>query len=279
MTPQSNFIELNGAEFYYETAGAGPALVLIHAGICDSRMWDDQIAPLAARFQVIRYDMRGYGQTDPVDGPYAHYEDLRALLDHLSIEQAHLIGCSMGGTTALDFAVAYPDRVLSLTTVCSEPGGYEDLDENGEEIEEATPENWDQIVEAFKLGAYESVAEWETRFWVVGPERQADAVDRALQHKVYEMNLIALRNEALELGDNQPLDPPAADRLDEVQAPTLVIIGAVDQPVMRRAADYMATQITGAQKVVIPDTAHLPSMEEPATFNQIVMDFLTGVQS
>jgi pimeloyl-ACP methyl ester carboxylesterase len=276
-TAQSDFAELNGIELYYETAGSGSPLVLIHAGICDSHMWDDQFARFATHYQVIRYDMRGYGQTEPVEGSYAHYADLHALLDHLGIAQAHLVGCSMGGTTALDFAVTYPECVLSLTTVCSEPGGYEDLDENGAEIEEETPENWDQIVEAFKLGAYESVAAWEVQFWVVGPERAADQVDAEIQRKVYEMNLIALRNEALELGENQPLDPPAADRLAELQMPTLVIIGAVDQPVMRRAADYMATHIAGAQKIVIPNTAHLPSMEQPALFNQIVLDFLATV--
>lgn len=277
MQIQSNFAAFNGTEFYYETAGSGSPLVLIHAGICDSRMWDEQFSHFAETHQVIRYDMRGYGETDPVDQPYAHYEDLRALLDHLDIEQAHVVGCSMGGSTALDFAIAYPERILSLTTVCSEPGGFPDLDERGEPIEEETPENWDQIVEAFKLGAYESVAEWETRFWVVGPERTADTVDLAIQRQVYEMNLIALRNEALELGENEPLDPPAADRLTEVQVPTLVIIGAVDQPVMRRAADFMAAQIPGAQQVVMAHTAHLPSMEQPETFNQIVLDFLTTV--
>ncbi len=273
-TAQSDFVELNGTDFYYETAGSGSPLVLIHAGICDSRMWDDQFARFAEHYQVIRYDLRGYGQTEPVDETYSHYTDLQALLDHLGIAQAHLIGASMGGTTALDFAITYPERVLSLTTVCSEPGGYEDLDENGEEIEEEMPEHWDEIVEAFKLGAYESVAEWEVRFWVDGPERTADQVDSAVQHKVYEMNLIALRNDALELGENEALDPPAADRLAELQIPTLIVIGGVDQPVMRRAADYMTSHIAGAQKVVIPNTAHLPSMEQPEMFNRIVLDFL-----
>jgi pimeloyl-ACP methyl ester carboxylesterase len=273
-TSHSDFVALNGTDFYYEVAGSGSPLVLIHAGICDSRMWDAQFADFAKHFQVIRYDMRGYGQTDPVDVPYAHHADLHALLDHIGVGQVHLIGCSMGGGVALDFALMYPDRVLSLTTVCSEPGGFADLDENGEEIEEAVPEHWDQIIEAFKLGAYESVAEWEVHFWVDGPERTAEQVDTAIRRKVYDMNLIALRNEAKEFGENEPLDPPAADRLGELQVPVLIIIGALDQPVMMRAANYMATHINGAQQVVIPNTAHLPSMEQPTQFHQIVLDFL-----
>ncbi|MCB0109461.1 MAG: alpha/beta hydrolase [Caldilineaceae bacterium] len=274
---EMEFASLNGTDFYYEGAGSGSPLVLIHAGICDSRMWDEQFAHFAESHRVFRYDMRGYGQTEPVDVPYAHHEDLRALLDHWEIEQAHLVGCSMGGSTALDFALAYPDRVRSLTIVCAEPGGYEDVDEQGEPIEEEIPEQWDQIVEAFRLGAYESVAEWEVRFWVVGPERTPDQVDPAVRHKVYEMNVIALRNEAQELGENQPLDPPAAERLGELTCPTQIIIGALDQPVMRRAADLMANTIAGAQKVVIPETAHLPSMEQPRQFNQILSTFLAGL--
>jgi len=271
------FASLNGTDFYYEVAGSGSPLVLIHAGICDSRMWDEQFAHFAESHRVFRYDMRGYGQTDPVDVPYAHHEDLRALLDHWEIEQAHLVGCSMGGSTALDFALAYPDRVRSLTVVCAEPGGYEDVDEQGEPIEEEIPDQWDQIVEAFRLGAYESVAEWEVRFWVVGPDRTPDQVDPAVRRKVYEMNVIALRNEAQELGENQPLDPPAAERLGELTCPTQIIIGALDQSVMRRAADLMANTIAGAQKVVIPETAHLPSMEQPLQFNQILSTFLAGL--
>jgi len=271
---QADFATLNGTDFYYELAGSGSPLVLIHAGICDSRMWDAQFDTFAEAYRVLRYDMRGYGQTDPVDGPYAHYEDLRTLLDHLQLDKVHLVGCSMGGSTALDFAVAYPERVRSLTIVCSEPGGFEDLDENGEPIEEEAPEHWDQIVEAFRLGAYESVAEWEVHYWVDGPDRTADQVDPVVRRQVYEMNVIALRNEAMELGENQPLDPPAAERLDAVTCPTQILIGALDQLVMRRAAEFMANNIRGAQKIVIPESAHLPSMEQPARFNQIMLDFL-----
>lgn len=273
---ETGFAMLNGAEFYYEVAGSGSPLVLIHAGICDSQMWDEPFDHFAESHRVLRYDVRGYGQTDPVDVPYAHYEDLRALLDHFRIERAHLVGCSMGGGIALDFALTYPARVSSLTIVCSEPGGYEDLDEAGEPIEEETPDGWDQIVEAFRLGAYESVAEWEVRFWVDGPTRTPDQVDPELRRRVREMNVVALRNEAMELGENVPLDPPAAERLATLTCPTLILIGTLDQPVMQRAAAYMAQQIPGAHKVEIAHTAHLPSMEQPEQFQALLGHFLSA---
>ena len=278
--PRDEFVEVNDLKLHYREWGdsrSRHALLMLHGYASTSEMWTDVATDLAREFRVIALDMRGYGQTEPVDVPYAHHEDLRALLDHWEIEQAHLVGCSMGGSTALDFALAYPDRVRSLTIVCAEPGGYEDVDEQGEPIEEEIPEQWDQIVEAFRLGAYESVAEWEVRFWVDGPERSASQVDADVRRKVYEMNVIALRNEAMELWENQPLDPPASERLTEVRCPTQILIGALDQPVMRRAAEFMATTIPGAQKVVIPDTAHLPSMEQPALFSQTILDYLQTV--
>ncbi len=99
MLSQSGFAQLNGTQFYYEVAGSGPHLVLVHAGIADSRMWDEQFSVLARDFTVVRYDLRGFGQTLMVTGAFAHRHDLAALLQHLGIARTALIGCSMGGAT------------------------------------------------------------------------------------------------------------------------------------------------------------------------------------
>lgn len=265
--PKSGFAELNGATFYYEIAGTGHPLVLLHAGICDSRMWDDQFALFAQHYQVIRYDLRGYGRTAPVAGPFAHHTDLWALLEHLGIERAHLLGCSMGGTTTIDFALAYPDRVTALILVCCEPSGFQDP------IEEPLPADWEEMVAAFKAGEFERVAEYEVRLWVDGPLRTPDQVDAVIRDKVRAMNRIALQNEASGVGERQPLDPPAFGRLHEIDAPTLLIVGDLDQPSMVRAAEYMVGQIANAQKVVMTGAAHLPNLEQPARFNTLVRNF------
>src|SRR5690606_6601331 len=120
----TGFADINGARLYYEVAGEGPALVLLHAGICDSRMWDDQFAAFAKHYRTVRYDLRGYGQSNPVAGRFAHYEDLRALLDHLGIERAYLIGVSFGGMIAIDFTLTYPQRVAGLILVGTGVDGY-----------------------------------------------------------------------------------------------------------------------------------------------------------
>ena len=114
---ETGFTSVNGTEFYYEIAGEGQPLALIHAGICDSRMWDDQFEVFARRYRVIRYDLRGYGKTRPVGGEFSHYEDLRGILRHLGIERAILLGCSMGGETCINAALAYPQMVSGLALV------------------------------------------------------------------------------------------------------------------------------------------------------------------
>lgn len=269
-TPQIGFAALNGTKFYYEMAGAGAPLVLVHAGICDSRMWDDQFTVFAQRYQVVRYDLRGYGQTAPVEGVYAHHTDLCALLDYVNIRQAHLLGCSMGGATIIDFALTYPERVASLIPVCCEPSGFQDP------VEEPLPADWNEIVAAFKAGELERVSAFEVRLWVDGPARTPTQVAAAIRDKVHGMNLIALSNEAKGLGQRQPFDPLAAERLNTLHAPTLLVVGDLDQGSMVRAAEYMATQIPNVQKQIISGTAHLPNMEQPTRFNELVLNFLSA---
>lgn len=260
----------NGTSFYYEIIGEGSPVVFIHAGICDSRMWQAQQNPFAAHYRMIRYDMRGYGQTAMADVTYAHHDDLRGLLDHLQIEQTHLVGCSFGGTTALDFALAHPARVRSLTLVGSHPGGME-FDE-GE-----LPPQWDALVAARKAGDLAQVAELEVQIWVDGRFRTPDQVPAPIRDQVRTMNLIALQNEALELGHLQPLQPPASERLRTLTVPTLILVGDLDDADILHAADIMTAAIPHARKEVIPGTAHLPNMEKPVEFNRLVLDFLAEV--
>ncbi|MBO0795312.1 MAG: alpha/beta fold hydrolase, partial [Ktedonobacteraceae bacterium] len=98
----TGFLDVQGAPLYYEVAGQGPALLLMHAGVVDHRMWDQQFAVFAQQYRTIRYDLRSYGQSQVPAGPFAFYEDPAALLQHLGINKAHVIGASFGGKIALD---------------------------------------------------------------------------------------------------------------------------------------------------------------------------------
>jgi len=126
MNNQNGFAEVNGTRIYYETAGSGHPLVLIHGYTLDTRMWDDQFETFAQHYQVIRYDMRGFGKSAfPTDENYTHPDDLRALLEHLEIEHAHILGLSMGGGTAIDFALTYPEVADALISADSILEGFQ----------------------------------------------------------------------------------------------------------------------------------------------------------
>ena len=266
---ETGYAEIEGARLYYEVAGEGPALVFAHAGIADHRMWDDQVAAFAQHFRVVRYDMRGFGQSTFGDTPFAHRTDLLALLDHLNIDQTALLGVSMGGNVVLETALTAPERVRALVVVASAPNGY---DYTGD-----PPPQWDDLVAAYKANDWERAAELEVEIWVDGPQRTPDHVDARIRDRVREMDLIALRNEAERDKYLQPMEPPTIERLSEITAPTLIIASDLDQPDMPAACRMMSERIPNARLEIMHGTAHLPNMERPDEFNQIVLDFLQGL--
>lgn len=266
MHRKNGMAEVNGVELYYEVSGHGAPLVLVHAGIADGRMWEAQVDAFDRHYRTIRHDMRGFGRSTMAPGPYANHADLRALLDALDVERAFFVGCSQGGGAVLDFALENPERVEKLVLVGAAVGGFE--------FDEEPPEEWDELLAADEAGDLERVSELEVRMWVDGPRRGPDVVDPAVRDLVREMNLIALQNETLGLGEEQEPETPAAMRLSEIQAPTLVLIGDEDRPRPLAAADLLAENIPNAQKATMTGTAHLPNMERPQEFNRLVLNFL-----
>jgi pimeloyl-ACP methyl ester carboxylesterase len=266
---RAGYADLNGARFYYEVAGEGEPLVLVHAGIADRRMWNEQFEVFARDYMVLRYDRRGFGRTEMVAGPFSHHQDLHELLRFLGIERATLLGCSQGGKTVLDLALEHPSMIERLVLVASALGGFTFPGE--------LPEQWAELEEADKQGDIDRVNELELQIWVDGQRHTTQQVDRSVRELVREMNLIALKA-ANDSGSEQPLEPPAVNRLDEIRVPTLVIVGDLDTPKTLAAADLLAEKISGARKVVINGTAHLPNMEKPQEFNRHVLAFLNSLR-
>ncbi len=268
---QTGFAEINGARIYYEVAGEGQPLLMVHAGIASRSMWDDQFDFFARHYRVVRYDMRGYGQSPPLAADYQRHEDMRALLDFLNISQAILMGCSMGGGACMNFALEYPDRTDALIMVGSAPAGFA--------YDDWSPSALDEAIEAAgKQGDVERVNELEVQLFIDGKGRTPDQVNPALRQKVLDMNRIALQNEHL-LGKDVPLPTPAATRIGALHLPTLIVFGDLDEEYIFRAADFMETHIPGARKIVMPGTAHLPNMEFPQAFNAHVQTFLDSLPS
>ncbi|HEX6798110.1 MAG TPA: alpha/beta fold hydrolase [Ktedonobacterales bacterium] len=266
---QSGYADVNGGRLYYEVAGAGHPLVLLHAGIADSRMWDEQFEAFAQHYRVVRYDYRGYGKSSPPVDSFSMREDLYALLRQLGFARASLIGVSMGGGLAVDAAIERPDLVAALIPTCPGLSGQPD---------DATPEEtafFEQVEATEKAGDMGRVNELEVHLWVDGLSRTPEQVNPAVRAKVREMNGLALRRQGEWAGvTTQKLEPSAYGRLDEIAAPTLAIIGDRDLSEVKQAVDLIAAGVPGARKATIADAAHVPNMEHPAEYNRLVLDFL-----
>jgi pimeloyl-ACP methyl ester carboxylesterase len=263
---QSGRAHLEGADLYYEIAGEGPSLVLAHAGFVDGRMWDEQFPVLARHYRVVRYDRRGFGHSTLTPGPFSHRRDLYQLLQFLGIKRAHLLGCSVGGATIIDFALEHPDMTSSLILVSSALGGYQ--------FQGDVPRPLQELMAALQANDLHQAAELAVRIWIAGPRRTPDQVDARLRERGREMSLTALPNIFVQ---EAPLEPPAIERLHELAAPTLVILGDLDDPSIAAIGDLLATRIQGARKAIIPGAAHLPNMDQPEHFNQQVLAFLQEV--
>jgi len=256
-------------KLHYEIEGKGEVLVLIHAGFVDSRMWDGQWDAFTQHYRVLRFDMRGFGKSDPATGPVSRRQDLFRLLQELGIEHAHLLGCSMGGETAIDFTLEHPEMVLSLIVVSATPGGFE--------MRGAPPSQLLEMLQALEQGDPDRVSDLQIRLWVDGSFRQPEQVDPRVRQHAAEMNRIPVKNGTWAIADANPLNslnPPAVGRLGDIVVPALVMAGSLDNPEILRAADLLTNEIKGAKKIIMSDTAHVPNMEKPGEFNQIVLDFL-----
>jgi 3-oxoadipate enol-lactonase len=273
MQPKTyQFADLNGAHLHYDVQGAGPALVMIHSALGDLSTWDAQAAAFAGEYRVIRYDVRGFGQSTGPAGNYSEYTDLLALLDHLKVERAVLMGCSYGGGVAIDFTLACPARVAALIPVGPALGGFDPpADPLVEPLRAA-------IHQAYEVGDIPTATELTAQLWVDGPHRTASQPDPAFRRQA-----LALITYTYHLPDRaaEPLalEPPAADRLGEIAVPTLVILGEEDLASMHAVTALIEQRVPGAKRVILKDTAHLPNMERPGEFNQIVADFLDTIST
>jgi 3-oxoadipate enol-lactonase len=256
------------SELYREQAGEGPPVVLVHEAIADSRMWDPQWRSFPEAHRTFRYDLRGFGRSPIESGVFSHARDLVALLDGLGLEHTALVGGSLGGRVALEVAVEQPERVGKL--VLMDPGlpGFDWSPE--------TEAGWEEEEAALERGELEHAVEVNLRMWVDGPGRSPDDVDPAVREQVREMQRRAFELQ-VPLGDRareELLVPDVSERLDEVQASTLVLTGAEDQPDMQSIADLLVEGIPDARRATIAGAAHIPSLEQPDEFDRLVLDFL-----
>jgi 3-oxoadipate enol-lactonase len=241
-------------------------VVLIHAGIADSRMWGPQLRSFAPRHRVIAPDLPGFGET-PLEADVVDYRAFtRRALDEAGMERAALVGTSLGARIAVELALESPERVSALVLVGPGLGGHEwseEVQAFGEE-EEA----------ALARGDLDAAVEANLRLWLAGPRRSLDAVDGEARELVAQMQRRAFEQQGDRTWELAPLEPPASTRLADVQAPTLVLTGDEDVGDIHEIADKLAAEIPGAERATMADAAHLPNLERPDEFDRIVLAFL-----
>lgn len=266
---EAAFVDVVGGRLYYEVEGEGHPLLLIHGGLGDLRMWDEQLPAFAERYRVVRYDTRGFGRSETEDVEFTERGDAAAVLQHLGAASAYVVGQSRGGTIALDLALDEPRRVDALVSVAGGIGGYE-LPESVERPP------WDEMERLWNAKDFTALAELETQVWVDGWGQSPDRIDPELRRKVFDWIRTSYAVERTE-GRPQPLSPPAAQRLDEVRVPLLVLVGLADEPGGNLALADLASSVRGARSLEFPNVAHMIQLEDPARFNRLVLEFLADV--
>ena len=267
----NGYADIKDLRLYYEMAGEGPNLVLVHAGCTDRRMWDGQFSALAQHYRVLRYDMRGYANSTLGIQPFSNRNDLYHLLEFLGIQEAHFVACSMGGLTTIDFTLEHPEKVTSLVLVSSALSGYS--------YNAPRPQPLLDLIAARRTGDLNHAAELQAQIWADGFKRSPDQVNAPVHELVRQMSLEALieQKDAIKATGflmEEALQPPAIGRLEQINVPTLTIAGDMDDDTVIEIADILATQIRSAQKAILHDAAHLLNMEKPDEFNQILLKFL-----
>ena len=269
MDVNQGYTEVNGTRLYYEVAGSGQPLVLIHGFTLDTRMWDDQFKIFAQNYRVIRYDVRGHGKSDnPTEESYSHSDDLLALLELFGESQAHILGLSLGGMIAIDFVLTYPEAVKTLIPVdTSGLGGFP-----------FPPDKMESLGIISTTAKEKSVDEareiWMSTEWFEPAMEQPEvaAACRRIVGNYSGWNWL----------NNNPLvrpEPPAAGRLTEIMTPTLVITGQRDTRYNHDVADLLVKSIPNVQHAVIPNVGHMSNMEAPEAFNKAVLDYLKDIEA
>jgi pimeloyl-ACP methyl ester carboxylesterase len=264
----SGYVNIDGRMIYFEQNGSGEhTIVLIHGFSLSSKMWDNQFKRFSSRYRVVRYDMTGYGSSSVSDSLVSSSDELAALLKKLQIGNAVIIGMSLGGAVATRFAVDYPNMVEAVIAVDASLEGFQ----------------FSAPLRA-RLGSYPRIAkdsglEKAKDAWLkdpfMTPLNGSPAIRKWLSGIIQQWSGKQFTNPAL--WGFKHSNPPALQRLGEISVPVLAIVGEKDGPDMHAIADTIASIIPNAKKVVLSGAGHLVTLEQPESFNTIVLDYLAEV--
>jgi 3-oxoadipate enol-lactonase len=264
----SGYINVDGGKLFYEGAGKGENIVLIHDGAVHREVWDAQFGVFAKNYKVIRYDRRGYGKSPNPTAPYSNIDDLNKLFIQLKLEKAVIFGISSGGGLAIDFTLKYPDKVKALVLVGAVVSGY------------------GYTSHMFTRGGHvKSLAEL-----LADPQKTIEYFGMEDPYEIYKENIKA-KEKFLKLLNANPInvsnekstfligsDRPAAKHLDEIKVPTLILVGEFDIPDVHAHAGVIEFGIPNAKREIVYNSGHLIPLEQPEAFNETSVKFLRGIE-
>jgi 3-oxoadipate enol-lactonase len=272
----SGYAPVYKGSLYYEVAGSGPTVLLIHAGVADCTMWDDQYNLFSQSYRVIRYDMRGYGRSRTETTQFSSRQDILELFKHLGVKQACVIGISIGGQVAIDFTLEHPECVSALIPVAAGISGY-DFQPGDNKQARLELKLFTHMDELWEKKAFDELADLEVHAWADGPSQpvgRAPSQIRDYIRKIVRANYTRQDGHVTP----QPLAPLAVNRLSEIHTPTLILVGEFDTLDTLVMADKLDREIPNSRKILFPGTAHMIPLEQPAKFNEVVLNFLNDVK-
>ena len=268
--PANGTIKAGNLQVYYERAGKGDAILLLHAGLQDHTMWKEQVKALSVQYEVITPDLPFHGKTTGTDTTLLAQEVIKILLDSLHLQKVSIAGLSMGASVALDFIIAYPQRVNKAFLISAGINGYDKI----HSIDSVSMEWYHQFSRALKEKDTTRAAMEFTKAWAEGVYRRGDSLKAPVSQYVYRTTLANLRLHKMEGWPLLQNHPPAIESLASVQVPVLIIDGDKDLPYITATSEYLEKNIPGARRIVMKGVAHMLNMEKPAELNNLMLDFL-----
>lgn len=271
-TSETIWVDVPGGRLAAQDEGQGPPVVLVHSAVVNRRSWNAVVPRLVdAGYRVIRYDMRGFGESSTEEIAYRPHADVLAVIDHFGVARAAVAGNSMGAAFMLDAVIDAPERFVAYVWVGGGIGGFD-------KEPSATEDSLFQAEsDAEDAADWDLAAELDTRIWMDGwrdgvnePSSRVDAAVRA--------SMKAMDRELLEpgrvYGSFDRISPPAIERLETVAVPTLVVIGWLDTTGTRASAEVLAERVPGARIERLPDVAHIVPMEVPEKLAALIVEHL-----
>jgi pimeloyl-ACP methyl ester carboxylesterase len=277
---KNNYIKNNYYEFelqmlFYEKKGTGEFVVFVHGFTLDCRMWDDQFELLSKSYQVIRYDLRGHGKSEGVSERFKLTEDLKELFETLKIERAHIVGLSLGGWVAAMFAIEYPEIVQSLVLADAAIASDRSSELPSSDLPSFGKRLLNYVMKGVSEGLESALNDW-LEDSLFEPARKNADVRKRLEEIVLDGHVAHGQNAFfLKIGNSVAPNIPLDERLNEIDIPTLIIVGELDIAEFQETADFLSSEIKGAKKIIIKNAGHLSNMENPDEFNKVLLSFLS----